>query len=73
MSGNVAEWCLSDPGREDNCAVARGGSWAEKLEAVLRVDYPMRLPCAYRGADTGFRWIMEIGKTNLAGHVQSLD
>jgi len=54
-AGNVFEWCLA----ADGVAVARGGSWAETEEEALRVFRRVKLPEAYRGADVGFRVVVE--------------
>ena len=54
-AGNVFEWCVAT----DGVAVARGGSWAETEDAALRVFRRVKLPEAYRGADVGFRVVVE--------------
>ena len=56
LAGNVAEWCR--PADDDAAtAPARGGSWSERSENLLRVWRRVELPRAYRDADTGFRVI----------------
>lgn len=54
-AGNVFEWCVA----ADGVAVARGGSWAETEEEALRVFRRVKLPEEYRGADVGFRIVVE--------------
>ena len=53
MAGNVYEWC--DPSLADGRSPARGGSWAEKDSAFIRVHRRVLFPPDYRGADAGFR------------------
>lgn len=54
LAGNVAEWCRAESD-ETASVPARGGSWSERSERMLRVWNRVDLPRAYRDADTGFR------------------
>ena len=59
-AGNVFEWCALPAGQETNAmAVARGGSWAERDAAYLRVFQRSRFRRDYRDADVGFRILVE--------------
>ena len=62
MAGSVAEWCESDRPRPsaDYPLVARGGSWAEKGPTPFKVWRRAFFRTDYRGADTGFRVLVEI-------------
>lgn len=57
MAGNVAEWA-SAPTGEDRAPVM-GGSWAERDPDYLRIAHRLSLPVDYRGADVGFRVLIE--------------
>ncbi len=56
MAGNVYEWCYSPSGEY---ALIRGGSWAESNPERLTVYDAIRQRKHYRGADVGFRILME--------------
>jgi len=58
MAGNVAEWCSDSEGDQN---LALGGSWAERSEALLRVDRRTLFPPDYCDADAGFRILVEFG------------
>ncbi len=58
MAGNVAEWALAAEG-EDRAPVM-GGSWAERDPDYLRIAHRLSLPRSYRGADVGFRLLIEL-------------
>jgi formylglycine-generating enzyme required for sulfatase activity len=58
MSGNVYEWCEA-PSPNATRAVARGGSWAERDEKMLRLVERVHFPVEYRDADLGFRLLIE--------------
>lgn len=57
MAGNLAEWALAEEG--DDRAPVMGGSWAERNPDYLRVAHRLSLPVNYRGADAGFRVLIE--------------
>ena len=61
MAGSVAEWC--EPDRLLPTAAypltARGGSWAEKSPTPLKVWHRAFFRSDYRGADVGFRVLVE--------------
>lgn len=52
MAGNVAEWCAE-------AGVCRGGSWADRSPAPLRVFHCVFLPAPYADADVGFRVVRQ--------------
>jgi formylglycine-generating enzyme required for sulfatase activity len=56
MAGNLAEWCA---GVDEERAVVRGGSWADRDPGFLRVFARVALPPGYRDADVGFRIVVE--------------
>lgn len=60
MAGNVYEWCA---GFSESNAVARGGSWAERDFAALRVFARAIFSQNYRDRDVGFRILMEAEKS----------
>ncbi len=65
MAGNVFEWCAENG--QNDCGMARGGSWAERDPATLRVFACVALRPDYRDRDVGFRVLMEavkIGEEN---------
>jgi formylglycine-generating enzyme required for sulfatase activity len=57
MAGNLAEWAMAAAG-EDRAPVM-GGSWAERDPDYLRIAHRLNLPVTYRGADVGFRLLIE--------------
>ncbi|MFH0878958.1 MAG: SUMF1/EgtB/PvdO family nonheme iron enzyme [Lentisphaerota bacterium] len=57
LAGNVFEWCRAD-GSPD-AFPARGGSWAESDERMLRVHHVVLFSSSYRNADVGFRILVE--------------
>ncbi len=57
MAGNVYEWCVGPTGTTH--VVARGGSWAERDPAMLRVFQRGWFRFDYRDADVGFRIVAE--------------
>lgn len=62
MAGNLYEWCAADARLPKNRRAARGGSWAERNPALLRVDQRQFFPADYRGRDVGFRMLREPAK-----------
>jgi len=44
---------------EDRAPVM-GGSWAERDPDYLRIAHRLSLPRSYRGADVGFRLLIEL-------------
>jgi formylglycine-generating enzyme required for sulfatase activity len=60
MVGNLAEWCAS-PESEGRGAI-RGGSWAEKDPSFVTVHRRVSIPRGYRGADVGFRILVELSE-----------
>jgi formylglycine-generating enzyme required for sulfatase activity len=58
MAGNVFEWCAPTNAAAENRA-ARGGSWAERDPRLLRVFQRAWFRRDYRGADVGFRVLIE--------------
>lgn len=56
MAGNVYEWCAGSIGSN---AVARGGSWAERDPATLRVFTRAVFRRDYRDRDVGLRILVE--------------
>ena len=58
MAGNVFEWC-APAGVATEKIVARGGSWAEHDPHLLRVFHRAWFRRDYRGADVGFRVLIE--------------
>lgn len=58
MAGNVYEWCADR--REDESGVVRGGSWAERDPAALRVCARAVVKADYRDRDVGFRILVEV-------------
>lgn len=56
MAGNVYEWCA---GPSESNVVARGGSWAERDPAMLRVFGRAVFSRNYQDRDAGFRILME--------------
>ncbi len=59
VAGNLYEWCAPDPALSPGQRETRGGSWAERDPARLRVDRPQPFPEHYRGRDVGFRILRE--------------
>jgi len=59
MAGNVYEWCASNESHPANQRIARGGSWAERDPAVLKVAHRHPFEETYRGRDVGFRVLRE--------------
>ncbi len=59
MAGNLYEWCATGPDFPDGKNAARGGAWAERDPALLRVDRRQWFPADYRGRDVGFRLLRE--------------
>lgn len=57
MAGNVAEWCMPSPGLPVPAGQRpiRGGSWAERDPAMLRVAARAFVAEDYRDRDVGFR------------------
>ena len=60
MAGNVFEWCADTNGAAAPVN-ARGGSWAERDPKFLRVFHRTPFRRDYRGADVGFRVLVEAG------------
>ena len=58
MAGNVFEWCAPADAVVEKI-VARGGSWAEHDPHLLRVFHRAWFRRDYRGADVGFRVLIE--------------
>lgn len=56
LSGNVAEWTLSEP-PEDPFAEARGGAYTDSAAAALRTWHRRRVPVDTRAPDLGFRCV----------------
>jgi toxoflavin biosynthesis protein ToxD len=59
MAGNVYEWCEAAESLPAAHRIARGGSWAERDPAVLKVDHRHPFEETYRGRDVGFRVLRE--------------
>jgi formylglycine-generating enzyme required for sulfatase activity len=59
MAGNLYEWCGPGPDWPEGQIAARGGAWAERDPALLRVDRRQWFPAHYRGQDVGFRILRE--------------
>ena len=63
MAGNVFEWCASAVVAAEKI-VAHGGSWAEHDPRLLEVFYRAWFRRDYRGADVGFRVLIENGEVS---------
>ena len=59
MAGNLYEWCAPEAGLPPGRRLAKGGSWAERDPAVLKVEHRQGFPAGYRGRDVGFRMLRE--------------
>lgn len=58
LAGNLAEWCAAgDPA--STSGVVRGGNWADRDPARLRVFSRVDVPAGYRDRDVGFRIFVE--------------
>ena len=62
VAGNLYEWCAAGPGTPEGRCAARGGSWAEREPARLKVDHRQWFAAEYRGRDAGFRALREAAK-----------
>lgn len=63
MAGNLYEWCEAQSDLPPGRRMARGGSWAERDPAVLKVTHRQEFPEHYRGRDVGFRVLRELKET----------
>ena len=62
MAGNVFEWCSDDVA--GGLAPVRGGSWAERDPAMLRVYRRTMVPEDYRDRDVGFRIAADVDEVS---------